>query len=455
MTTYKKWLLALGIILLIYATWLGYAWQTTPIYLAIALIALIIALNKRGKRKIASLSSIALLTVLSSLLWYIFPTIKFPAPTGKYSVGVHYDELETQRPETFSYETDDYRTLYLKIWYPAAEVDNHPPAPYIEGGQQALTKMSKRVDLPVPPFLFDQLIKAKTHSYIDAPLASGKFPLLTFSHGFGSWFGQNTPLMEELASRGFIIVAIGHSHQTMFTAQDEHTMINYPQVIPWAPAAEDSIVDLKHDIMHASTDTLSFRNAFFDCLRSAPSINANLNIWATDVREVLDKIMVQNTTPNAFLYNRIDTAKIGALGMSFGGATAIEVAYQDARIKAAVDLDGFNYGSWWKDTLNVPVAFLEAPYNDQYYSRHGALKHQTTAGYYCFMFEGTEHYNFTDVNVFSPMFQRLGILGEADGEFMLQAMNNIIPDFFESIFANRPFQAEKHYLEGAIFAPKY
>lgn len=64
-----------------------------------------------------------------------------------------------------------------------------------------------------------------THSYKDATplMAQEKFPLLLFAHGMSLYSRQNTFQLEELASHGYVVVALnftGDAATTVFPDGD-------------------------------------------------------------------------------------------------------------------------------------------------------------------------------------------------------------------------------------------
>ena len=50
--------------------------------------------------------------------------------------------------------------------------------------------------------------------------------------------------------------------------------------------------------------------------------------------------------------------RLGAVGHSFGGAQALQFCHDDARCRAAIDLDGIPFGSVVADGLFKPAMFL-------------------------------------------------------------------------------------------------
>ncbi|MBN2246460.1 MAG: hypothetical protein JW755_11520 [Candidatus Aminicenantes bacterium] len=67
----------------------------------------------------------------------------------------------------------------------------------------------------------------KTNSSRDVPISSKekKYPVLIFSHGWGEHYSQNTILMEELASHGYIVFSIAHHYECKFSSYPDGRFI--------------------------------------------------------------------------------------------------------------------------------------------------------------------------------------------------------------------------------------
>src|SRR5690348_2355935 len=81
-------------------------------------------------------------------------------------------------------------------------------------------------------------------------------------------------------------------------------------------------------------------------------------MWVSDARAVIDNLQRVNAASTGVLAGRLDFARVGAVGHSFGGATALQFCHEDARCRAAIDLDGIPFGSVVTDGLTKPAMFL-------------------------------------------------------------------------------------------------
>lgn len=161
--------------------------------------------------------------------WYVsVPGHDAPelAPRGAYHVGVRTVEMVRKaQPDLLHVDKQTGqapvydRPLKLEIWYPAV----------IPPGQEEETTY----ELPTPsgrPFLGMNSFPIRDKALRDAPPVPGKrFPLVIVSHGhmghryFMTWLDAN------LASKGYVVVAIDHTDSTYWAPSSfESTLVNRP-----------------------------------------------------------------------------------------------------------------------------------------------------------------------------------------------------------------------------------
>jgi predicted dienelactone hydrolase len=146
----------------------------------------------------------------------------------------------------------------------------------------------------------------------DLPVSSeGTRALLVFSHGFGGINTQSTQLMEALASHGFIIASPEHTGNTALDRSDD------------MPAEKR----------------------------------------VPDVSFIIDTLFERSNTPGDAFEGRIDESKVGVLGHSYGGSTAMGTvagwagADPDPRVEAiGVSAGGVGNNSFSEEVLAPATA---------------------------------------------------------------------------------------------------
>jgi len=116
-------------------------------------------------------------------------------------------------------------------------------------------------------------------------------PLLVFSHGFGGHHKDSTHIAEYLASNGYVVASMD------FPLSNMNAPTDVPQLV--------DVVD-----------------------------------QPGDVSAVIDHVLALTSDATSQLYQRVDSTKIGVMGLSLGGLTTALVSFhpdlKDQRVKAAV-----------------------------------------------------------------------------------------------------------------------
>ncbi len=389
----------------------GIHWQMIPVYIPsillftwgvyqlvkikIGVIPVSEMSSPRKKLGIALLVVVLVLISSTLLIDSTLPVFQLPAPSGDYAIGtVTFELTDTNRNETFTSDPADHRRILIKAWYPTDDITGCTMAPYIDSPDQFSTGIQQSWGFPT--IMTSHFALIKTHSYINAPLSQAhqNYPVLIFSHGYGGLIMQNTVLMEELASHGYIVFSISHSYEAAVTSFPDGSVIY--------EATEETYADLPN----------------------------SLQTWANDTVFLIDQLeIVDNPSIPSLLHDGLDLSLIGTFGHSFGGTTSEEVALTDSRIDAGISFDS-PHGQR-ANTLNMtkPYMLLFGPdfgnpeMNDTVYKNSNS----TCYGLYI---NGTRHHNFADENIWSPMLRNYGLLGSIDGHRMLQLLNDYVLAFF-------------------------
>lgn len=449
--------------------WLDYRWQLA-LGAFVALLALLAAIvgalrprrsSARPGRPWISGSVWLLLIAAAILPLYLFPVPDLPSPSGPHPVGsAEFLLLDEDRRGLLGAAADEPRRLLLRVWYPAATVAGLQPRPYFSDREAATTAtgLGRLIGMP---FLFQYVKHASTHSYPGAPLLEVKDSLsvVIYSHGYGSFAGQNSVLMEELASHGYLLFAVQHSYDS------SPTLLPDGEVLEMAPAVVDTLrsaleptaaliaaVTGRDLAERHSGHVLSRQQAL---ARGDRTVTASAQAWLEDRRFVLDALQ-QSAVPAEVLplVRAGDYRRTGQMGMSFGGSTTSALCMDDARCAAAVNLDGGNFHDS-PFASNIPVPFLML-YSDPAYlaealspgaeaPRHGfnefSYERPELAGLrpdvYRFIVSRVRHLGLSDLPLFMRNPARAQLLGPIDASAVLQVQNDVVRGFLDTHLRQR------------------
>lgn len=255
-----------------------------------------------------------------------------PHPGGRYAVGCVDGEF------TYSRE-GNARAVGYRLFYPATEVCGQPVDYYPQGAIDAF-----KAAMPKHPLLpaIEALSDLKTHTYANAPAADAGWPIkpILYSHGFGTHPWHNLIQIEALVSRGYAVFAVQHPGDTIYCKVDGQIIGVDGQN---ANRVNEELVGEmlktgKTDVALLETSDIS---AY---VKNCPYVAARAALWADDLLAMLDETDRLNQSEGFALKGALDTACCGAFGFSLGGATSIDAALRNSRIKASVNLDGWQLG---------------------------------------------------------------------------------------------------------------
>lgn len=218
--------------------------------------------------------------------------VSIPAPTGAHAVGV-----------------TELGAFYVTAWYPAQEGTGLGDPLYASGGMLGFYGMAPGDMGPVE-------VPAEIGAL---PAELDPRPLVVFGPGGSSWVELSTALATDLASRGYVVLAVQPDayRESGFNARQE---------VP-----DD-----------ASLEVLE-RVAF--------------EARAAQITAAIDLAGDPDTTT---LVGEIDTTRIAVGGHSIGGDVAFRMGALDARVGAVFDLDGALHAPTLREPPTVPGLFVLA-----------------------------------------------------------------------------------------------
>jgi predicted dienelactone hydrolase len=435
---YLLTLLAAGLAVVVLAGVLGQIrWQMLPAYLLFAILSLLTL--KRSYSHVAvrlvGVSLGAVLLLVAATLSVGLPVLSLPAPDGPNTVGTaSFHLVDDSRDNSFFGAPDEERELYLQAWYPGV----------IEEGQReprvrTLWAELYRGERDLFTAFASYLRGVKTHSYDEIPLsaAQASYPVIVFSHAMGSFAEQSTPLMEHLASHGYVVLSVGHTYTSMrVVSSDGRAIYLNLELINEVSAPYDAeAADIAAKLEQAGSAEERM-NLQLDRYERATGLNALMATWVDDLRFVLDSI----TTPSdrdlklQAISRRIDADRIGLLGMSFGGGAVTELCKSDARCRAALNIDGGTFGQRQRQPLQVPYLSLTRENQDSV----AYLLPASRSDYYAVEVAGATHLDFTDDTIVLPILKWLGITGAISAERVIEITNVVSLRFFDAYLRGGP-----------------
>jgi len=280
---------------------------------------------------------------------------RLPEPSGSYAVGFYDGTFVCDGPE-------GSEEIAFRCFYPAQAVTG-APASYYPDPQMVEMQLTLPLYQSFAPLL-GAIAEMPTHSYGNAPVAEyeAEFPVVVYSHGYMSFHLSNLVQHEELASRGYVVFALSHPGDAFCTILGDGSKvgINNDTI---ARATDDNIRFMqkigKTDPGSLTLDEIS------DYLRECHTMTERVEAWARHTVAAFDEIERIANDPRSPLYKRLDTAGFGLFGHSLGGASSLHTALLDKRVRAAANLDGWQYGAGLLNQ-NIPAPGLVISTSDHH-----------------------------------------------------------------------------------------
>lgn len=408
----------------------GYRWQIVGLYVLALILFLLAAPRRFGLLQRAGSTHLDRRPVWVVVLWsifsallalvvtapaYLFPIPRLSQPTGSYPVGTFTLELVDQsRWEIYSSDTQEARRFLIQVWYPAQSIAGMKPAAWMPEADKVAPAIASWLNLP--EFSLDHLKYVWIPSYTDAPVVDVEepFPGLLFSHGWGGFRSQTSFLMHELASQGYVVVSLEYPYASLLTVFPDGSVAQHnPQILP------EGVPEEEYD-------------------RAAQHL---VDQWAADLAFTLDTLEQMNQ-PGGKLAGSLDMQRFGVFGHSTGGGATVEFCFRDSRCKAGLGLD-----TWMTpvtpQTRNLgvlqPFLFLfselwPSEKNQVLFSELAAHSPQAQTR----VILGTDHYDFTDLPLLTPLAYQLKLKGPLEGKRVVEIINAYALAFFNQALKGIP-----------------
>ncbi|MBB1152872.1 MULTISPECIES: alpha/beta hydrolase [Amycolatopsis] len=245
--------------------------------------------------------------------------LDLPAPTGPHQIGVTALHL-VDRTRTDPWDAKlGFRELMTTVFYPAADTHGYPLAPQMT---PAAAGLFSAIDVP---YLHPELPRSgvdwaatMTHAYTGAPAEPVRRPVVLYSPGFGDPRTLGTSVAEDLASHGYVVVTVDHPGET-----SEVELPGRMRTIKELPADPRTSPAVFRTMLTTRFADLRFTLDALESLAAGQNPDAEKRTLPHDLGRALD------------------LRRVGMYGHGAGGAAATEALYEDRRVDAAADMDGY------------------------------------------------------------------------------------------------------------------
>ena len=281
-----------------------------------------------------------------------------PKPTGEYAVGTLTHTIYTDREEVLAPGTK--RNIPVRVYYPVLKesVEGLSKAKYMS--RELAQSLKKIMHAPINVDKAEARGENFSECYENAPKIEGqKFPLITFSHGFGSYMEANSFLCLELASHGYVVISVGHPYDAALCEYEDGTKIplykdamkrQYEPMLP-------GMFSLLKLTKTKGTDRELAEKLYELQYKYCNFILSRIDEWKIDTMNAVDYAKEE-------LSDMIDFSNgIGATGHSLGGVTSYLLCIEKEEFACGANLDGAAFGHKKDMILRKPFAQMSCKGN--------------------------------------------------------------------------------------------
>jgi Platelet-activating factor acetylhydrolase, isoform II len=282
---------------------------------------------------------------------------RWPEARGPLPVGtLEFEVTDPIRSSQYAPEPTTTRRLYVGTWYPAGDVTGCARRPYFTEAEAGIVPVKSMELLRQPADALRNATRLLTNAWAGAPPAAGRFPVVTFNHGFLSYPAQQTALFEHLAANGYVVLSVGHPWESGgIVYPNGNTAAGSPRILQDMMRIAEALGAMAAYAAPTLTAQLASLRQYLTVLRTT-SAGWLAPVWRDDVYFVLDRLEENAIPAAASVAPIIDHDRRAYMGKSYGGYIAGMLAQGDPRSRGVVHLDG---GLWSYELVD---AELRAPF---------------------------------------------------------------------------------------------
>ncbi|MFH8572856.1 alpha/beta hydrolase family protein [Streptomyces sp. NPDC017993] len=351
---------------------------------------------------------------------------KLPEPTGQHPVGsTELHLVDRDRPDPWVADRD--RELMVSIWYPARSASGYPRQPYMQPGAARFVDESGSFGLARPGEV--DWAATRTDAAAMAPADNHNTrPIVLYSPGLEIPRTLGTSTAVELASRGYVVVTVDHTHET--------SVVEFP----------DGRIELQKELSPG-----------------VETLKKMVDTRVRDTRFVLDQLAVLRSGQNPDAERRrlpnglsraLDLNRIGMFGHSAGGITTAETMRADRRIDAGINMDGTlqysptDFLPVAREGLNRPFMLMgKASQTHQNQPSWQSFWNRSTGWKRDLSLERAGHFSYTDAQTIVPALDehldipaqtREQYIGTVNPERSTATQRAYVTAFFDQHLLGRP-----------------
>jgi len=329
------------------------------------------------------------------------PTIvHVPAPSGPYGVGTLWLRLvDAARNDPFLHDGSK-RELMVRFWYPALRVRGCPPAEY--SSPKVWANVSELMGVPG--------LTVRTNSCANVPVLMGRHAVILVSHAYTGMFTDYTFLLEDLASRGYVVASVAHTYET--------TAAEFPDG-------------------RLLTSALGSQYAEGTLRTDEPSLQFAMSIRTRDLAFVVAELKRLDAGNSPFA-GKLDLGRTGILGHSMGGDTAMTSLGQLVGIRAGVLLDPALLSPLSTRGKEKPL-LLVSEGREEWSEAECELWSRLRGPHVALIFRGAEHMTSSDAVWLGSYVPGLHVeTGTMGPEMTISAIRDYVADFFDAYLWGKP-----------------